>query len=560
MNENNKHPVIPNIKLMLDCCLSVSGIKKVKLLLFLLLCFFFLMYLTQSSAMAEEVSSIEYREWSELSEEDKDSLRARWTDEKVIQVVNAIKEGKDLPAFVNKIPLSEEEIKRIESLEIGLDKANNYDLREIQLNLQDLQNVELPFVHLEGAELVEANIQGADLFEADLRGADLSRSNLKGADLSKAKLQGATLRKAQLEGADLGGADLRGANLVEADLNKADLFEANLQEANLSYADLEETVLSGANLQDTDLFNADFDWTFLWRANFGEAKDIRYVVWGGRRSFRITEEDLEDLKSDRVPKEIINKLESIKNKEFTVEGKLVEALIQTIGNEETEQYKSFVLNYALSSQKSQSFYIGEEKTMNFQEDFQNAEITYRDLENVYENERLDEIAQEFNFRENEVVTKGSPLALRILRILFLKWPYGYGSRPIWLIYYSLGVIGVFTVLYAIVSVLPKIKSGINIVRRREDEDEEYYEEDDDKNEQRLSFRNGRIFLDCFYFSLFSFATFGFDILQPRQWLEFFRLKPIKYKPIAWARILVGIEAAFGIYVIALLLIAVVGYP
>ena len=545
---------------MLDWCLYVSRMKRFKFLFLSLFCFLFSMYFLQSPTLAEEGSYIEYEEWSGLSEKGKDSLRARWTKEKVERVVEALKNGKPLPEFVNKIPLSEEEIKRLESLEFSLDKAKNYDLRGIPLDEQDLKKVDLPFVHLEGAELSGVDLQEADLFEANLKGADLRRVKLQKADLSRAKLQGADLTEAHLEGADLGGADLRGASLVESDLQRTDLFQANLQGANLSYADLEEATLSGANLQDTDLFNADFDWTYLWRANFGEAKDIRYVVWGGKRSFRITEEDLEDLKSDRVPKEIINKLESIKHEEFIDEDKFIEALKQTIGNEETKQYESLILSYALASQESKSFYIGEEKAMNFQEDFQNAENTYRDLENVYENERLDEIAQEFNFRENEVQTKGSPLPLRILRTLFLKWAYGYGSRPIWLISYSLGVVGVFTIIYVFLSMLPKTRSGIYIVRRKEEEEDEYYEEENNKHEERLSFRSGRIFIECFYFSLFSFATFGFDILQPRQWLEFFRLKPVKHKPIGWARILVGIEAAFGIYVIALLLIAVVGYP
>jgi hypothetical protein len=534
--------------------------KKLSFFLLPIFCYFYTLFFLQTTILAKEKSYVEYKEWSELSQDEKDGFNERWTEERINKVIEALKEGKALPGFINKMPVSEEEIKRLESLEFSLDKAKNYDLRGIPLDDQDLKKVNLPFVNLEGAKLSGTNLEGADLFEANLRGADLSRAILHKAVLSRAKLQGTDLSKAHLEGADLSGADLRGANLVEADLQRADLFEANLQEANLSYANLEEAVLSGANLQDTELFNADFDWTYLWRANFGEAKDIRYVVWGGKRSFRITEEDLEDLKADRIPKEIINKLESIKGKEFEDEDRFIEALKQTIGDEKTKQYESLILSYALTSQESQSFYIGEEKAMNFKEDFQNAEITYRDLNNFYENERLDEIAQEFNYRGNEVETKGSPLPLRILRTVFLKWAYGYGSRPIWLIWYSLGVVVVFTILFALLNLLPKTRSGIYRVRKKGQEEDEYYdEEEDNKNEERLSFRNGRIFIECFYFSLFSFATFGFDIVQPRQWLEFFRLKPVKYKPVGWARIIVGIEAAFGIYVIALLLMAVVGY-
>jgi len=40
----------------------------------------------------------------------------------------------------------------------------------------------------------------------------------------------------------------------------------------------------------------------------------------------------------------------------------------------------------------------------------------------------------------------------------------------------------------------------------------------------------------------------------RQWLEFFRLELVEYKPVGWARIFVGIEAALGIYLLALLVI------
>jgi hypothetical protein len=121
------------------------------------------------------------------------------------------------------------------------------------------------------------------------------------------------------------------------------------------------------------------------------------------------------------------------------------------------------------------------------------------------------------------------------------------------------VVGVFTIIFALLTLLPKTKSGVYIVRGKREEEEDVDQEEVNKNEERLSFRNRWIFIECFYFSLLSFATFGFDILQPRQWLEFFRLRPVKFKPVGWARILVGIEATFGIYVLALLLVAVVGY-
>jgi len=68
----------------------------------------------------------------------------------------------------------------------------------------------------------------------------------------------------------------------------------------------------------------------------------------------------------------------------------------------------------------------------------------------------------------------------------------------------------------------------------------------------LSWQKGFLIINCLYFSLLSLATFGYGAFKPRQWLEFFRLEQVDYIPIGWARILVGIEAAMGIYLFALL--------
>ena len=182
--------------------------------------------------------------------------------------------------------------------------------------------------------------------------------------------------------------------------------------------------------------------------------------------------------------------------------------------------------------------------------FQIAENTYRDLESFYKKEGLDEIAGEFNYRENEVRTRRYPWyhPLRPLRFLFLKWTYGYGSRPIRLLWYSVVVIGVFTVIFSMFTLPRGTKSGIYLVRSEGHEEEGVL----------LTFRKGRLLLDCLYFSLLSFGTFGYGALQPRQWLEFFRLEPVEYKPVGWARIFVGLEAAVGIYVLALLVTVLFG--
>jgi len=64
--------------------------------------------------------------------------------------------------------------------------------------------------------------------------------------------------------------------------------------------------------------------------------------------------------------------------------------------------------------------------------------------------------------------------------------------------------------------------------------------------------------ECFYFSLLAFTTFGYGAMRPKQWLQLFRLKLVEHEPFGCIRILVGIEAALGIWVLALLVTVLFG--
>ncbi len=330
----------------------------------------------------------------------------------------------------------------------------------------------------------------------DLRGIDLrfledslyinfSGLKLQGALLNDINLQGSNLSAANLQGADLSGCNLKGADLFNTKLQWADLSKTILQEVDMRSAELRGANLREANLLNANLFGIYFDFTYLWMVNLGEAKNIRYINWGDRfKSRYITGDEIhaDSTKSD--------------------------------------------------------------------EDFFNAEITYRDLKNLYKKEYMDEVAKEFHFRENEVLTKRYLRTIKdpwdyflgLLRYIFLRETFGYGSRPTWLFWYSLVVIVLFSVIYVLFTIFPKTKSGIYFVKTGAWNDKE----------EILTFRKGYLFVDCFYFSLLSFVTFGYGALQPRQWLQFFRLESVEYKPVRWARIFVGIEAALGIWIFALL--------
>lgn len=414
------------------------------------------------TALAGNFTIVPLKEWKEYSDGEKTVLEMRWTNEKVDSVVIALKERREMPEFVARLPPI---VKPHVNVYVDGPWETYLDLRRIQLQNHDLDSVHLLNTYLQGANLRGTSLQGAQLVGAKLRGGDLSWANL----------QGARLYGADLQGTYLNGAKLQGANLFSAELQGAFLYSTELQGANLQLA----------NLQDADLYRASFDSTDLWLVNLGTAKNIRYIIWGDTSNSR--------------------------------------------------------------------YFIGEEMKADSTKiygDFRKAEITYRDLKTLYKKELMDDVAMGFHFRESEVRTKSYAWYQpgRLLRLFFLKWTYGYGSRPTWLLRYSLVVIGLFALIYAILTIPRKTKSGIYLVVK----------EGDNEKEELLPFRKGLLFLDCLYFSTLSFATFGYGALQPRQWLQFFRLEPVEYKPVRWARIFVGIEAALGIWIFALLVTVLFG--
>jgi len=467
--------------------------KSIKLLFFAIICFICHSSYSLSPALAEDTTFVPLKEWKDYTAEEKTILRERWTDEKVNAVVKAIKGEGRMPGFVGKLPPYTHDLR-------GIPLAKRA-LRNAMLTNTNLQGADLLGAYLQGATLRDANLQGAFFAYASLQRANLWFAKLQGAGLFAANLQGADLSKAGLDSAYLWSADLRGANLSNAGLDSADLLDANLQGAILWGANLQRARLSRANLRGTVLESAKLQDADLFRATF----DYTFL-W------------------------LVN-LGEAKNIRYIQWG-------DSINNR---------------------YVIGEEKqadSTKSDEAFRRAEITYRDLKTLYKKELMDDVAGEFHFRENHVITKrylrtkSEPFKYLwgLFRRFFLEQTYGYGSRPIWLLRSSLFVITLFFLIFAFVTIRPRTKSGIYLVqpgRRGE-------------KVKPLTFRKGRLFLDCFYFSLLSFVTFGYGALQPRLWLQFFRLQPVEFKPVRWARIFVGIEATLGIWIFALLVTVLFG--
>lgn len=510
-----------------------------KLLLASTFCFFLLCiprYNTSSEEQAKhEETYIPYKNWNDYTEEELEKLKKRWTPEKVDKVIRALRRGDNLDALVHKSSNPNEN--------------RSYDLRLIgSISEINLSRVNIQYANLQGALLPNANFKQATLRGVNFEGAVLIGSNFQESDLSGANLSEAFLY-------DI---DFQDANLIGVDFHDSDLSGTNFENADLHGANFQITKLNQSNLKDANLYDAYFESTYLWRANIGEAKNIRYITWG--EMYAIDEKLINYLKSVfLIPQKNLELIERDQNRIFHGQTEFINylKLILDIGfayrmpmlpsdrtqydlfqNKELQfnRNKQFIMNSASITPTFDSYIIGEENDW----DLQNAEITYRDLKSFYKEEKMDYIANKFHYRENVVRTKSSTLPIKIFRTVFLDWTYGYGSRPLRLIPFCFGVIFIFALVYLFLTIPRKSKSGIYLVQ--------------DEVETLLPIEHGKILLNCLYFSILSFSTFGYGALKPRQWLEFFRLEPVEFKPKKWARIFVGLEAAIGIYLLALIAI------
>lgn len=430
-------------------------------------------------------------------------LAQRWSIQEVNDIIYTLQNNLAMPLFVET-----------ENWDTSVDR---YDLRAIDLSNTDLNKSDLSHANLKYANFDRTDLEESNLSDTDLTGAVLTLTNLWKADLSESVLTNAVLADAILDEADLRSSDLRGvlftgarlkdANLANSDMSGATLTGGDFTGADLSYANLSGAQLYGASLGGAELVGANLSGAVLepeqvWDIDFRGARNMGEIVWGNELSgspYMLNAE---------------------------ADGRLEEALIR-----------------------------------------------YRDLKNFYKLHFHEEVITELHYRENVVKTDLSGEPLKTLRTVFLDWTYGYGSKPLRLIPFCVGTVLVFGLIFMIQTVLPG-RSGIYMVSKGDDPKRSYLvtETGNPKVEGKtyvmeevgtlgntpslLKFEKGAVIVNCMYFSLLSFATFGYGAIKPRQWLEFFRLTPVQYRPVGWSRIFVGFEAAIGIYLLALTAIVI----
>ena len=154
-----------------------------------------------------------------------------------------------------------------------LENASLVDAHLENARLEDahLENAQLGGALLENAKLNEAHLENAHLPGAHLEYADLPGAHLENADLPGAHLEYARLWDAHLENACLWNAHLENANLVDAHLENADLDDAHLENAVLEFAHLEDARLVGTRLHAAFWYEAYLDRTRMRRESLGHA-------------------------------------------------------------------------------------------------------------------------------------------------------------------------------------------------------------------------------------------------------------------------------------------------
>jgi len=370
-----------------------------------------------------------------------------------------------------------------------------YDLRGIPLTGYDLTGVNLSFADLTGADLRGTTLAQADLRGAVLRKANLDNARLRGAELALADLQEARLRNAVLQDADLRaavlfGADLTGASLVGANLDAARMGGLSLIGGMLGGLDVAKSMTVPAKLAGANLFGATLRGASLVGANL---EDVNFF----------------------------------------------DAVLCNTAVDVSALPAALNLRYARAGPNTCTATAWPATELELVENL------HRQAESFFRAQHMTALADDYRFWWNEARTERSPWYRKWSRIVFLKWPYGYGSRPVWILRTAGLLIASFALAFALMTLYGSKTSGIILVTETGDE-------------VPLRWQAAALLGNCFYFSLLSFATFGYGAIRPRQWLEFFRLRPVEYKPVGWARIVVGLEAACGIYLFVLLTIVLFG--
>jgi hypothetical protein len=334
----------------------------------------------------------------------------------------------------------------------------------------------IKFFDLRGIDFSGKDLSSAQLSSCILQFANLWSTNFKNAELSLADMGGTICNNTNFENAYIGMAKFNGANCSGANFLNAEMSDVNFGSAVLENANLKRAWLWKANLYHTDLRNSLFDSTYLWDCSIESALDLKYIIWGGYPH----------------PNRYI------------------------IGEE-----------FYADSSNSQDYY-------------HYSYIIYQKLHEIYKKELLPDISNEFGYRLNEVQRKSHKMYdPRSIWLMISKLTYGYGYRPIRLLWSAIAIIVIFSGIYLI-----SIKSGFGQLQLLKNET---------KAQFSLKYYNIWATIGyCIYFSASTFCMLGYGPLQLKELFKLTTFEEISVKPIRIMRLIAGIEALLGIWIFILL--------
>ena len=231
------------------------------------------------------------------------------------------------------------------------------------------------------------------------------------------------------------------------------LAKTNLEGAKFIKANLKNVNLSRANLKNGSLFGIDLEGANLFKADFENAN---------LKSANLTKADLLGTKLDR------SKLERI-----------------DLGK------GSIVIN---EIEADEARHKGNIHRAN--EKYLEAEEIYRNIKNNFKNQGLTSEGGDFFYREMTVKRKMMPLwSFQRFWSKMIDFACGYGEKPYKIISFSLIFMFIHAVIYSLI--------GIS-----------YQDSTIQWSMSKSMFENINVFLDCFYFSVVTYATLGYGEMLP----------------------------------------------
>ena len=79
--------------------------------------------------------------------------------------------------------------------------------------------------------------------------------------------------------------------------------------------------------------------------NVFEQYGVKYAFTEKKESFKLTEQSFKKLKDENIPKDILNALEPLENKEISDKEKFIDVIKTHIGEEQTVKYETLILKH-----------------------------------------------------------------------------------------------------------------------------------------------------------------------------------------------------------------------